>query len=71
MPKLVKVWIPISALKNFKIKQEEMQKRFQQLTGKERRIPMTKVYLAVSQNPIFVLDNQLIEMIKRGKFRRF
>lgn len=54
--------------KNFKIKQKKMQEVFKTITGKNRRIPLTKVMKIASAQPIFLSDQELVKYI--GKRRR-
>jgi hypothetical protein len=65
--KYKKYAMPFEAWKNFKDKQIKMQETFKNVTGKERRIPLTQIIIASSKKPLW-FDND--EVISFGKHKR-
>lgn len=59
------VRIPIEAIKGFEIKKEKMEKNIKTWTGKVVKIPLTKVMIAVANNPTEIHENKIIKFVKR------
>ena len=60
--------IDIETHENFKKKQKRMQDVYKQLTGKKKRIPLTKVMKLASRQPLLFSDPELMKVM--GKKRR-
>lgn len=67
--KYKKINMPINVWENFKKKQFEMQRVFQEITGKPKKIPFTKVLVAVSQKPLWLYHEELLKLPKKGVFK--
>lgn len=64
-----KVNVPIIVIQNLKKKQIQMQQVVKDITGKDRRIPLTKVMVAVSQKPIYLMDHEIKLLTKKKVFK--
>ena len=64
--KYKQVRMPLKAYQNLIIKKIKMESDYKKLTGKNKRIPMTRLIIKLSENPIYFYDNR--EFIKQ--FRR-
>lgn len=67
--KYKKVDVPVIVMDNLKKKQKEMERMFKEITGKKKRIPMTKVMIAVSQKPTWIDNDELMKLPKRRVFK--
>lgn len=67
--KYIMVRIPLEAYKNLEKKQDKMQKVVQNIIRKPVNIPMTKVILAVSENPSEIKDDYLMSKIRKRRRR--
>jgi hypothetical protein len=56
-------------VRGFEIKKAKMEKRIKNWTGKEVRIPMTRILTTVATNPIEIEENKIIRLSKK-KVRR-
>jgi len=61
----VQVRMPLKAHDNLVIKKNKMELDYQKLTGKRKKIPMTKLLIKMSESPIYFYDNK--EFIKQFK----
>jgi hypothetical protein len=61
--------VPLEAVRGFEIKKAKMEKRIKNWTGKEVRIPMTRILTTVATNPIEIEENKIIRLSKK-KVRR-
>jgi hypothetical protein len=68
--KYYKIKIPEYALNNLKQKQIKMQNTLKDITGKNKKIPMTKIITMISIKPLWIDDKELKNMSKwrRHKF---
>ena len=64
-----KVNIPVVVMENLKKKQERMQQVLFEITGKNTRIPLTKVMIAVSQKPLWLEHGDLTKLTKNKVFK--
>ena len=64
-----KVNVPEIVIENLRKKQRQMEKHYLQTFGVPKRIPLTKVMIAVSQKPLFLFDNELKKLPKRRLFK--
>jgi hypothetical protein len=62
--------VPVEADKGFRAKKEKMEKRIKAWTGKDVRIPMTKVLRAVALNPVDIGEEQVIKLVRKKKVKR-
>jgi hypothetical protein len=67
--KYKKINLPVFAIENFKMKQKKMEQTIKEITGKSRKVPLTKVITAVSSKPLWLEDKELKNMTKWRKFR--
>lgn len=67
--KYKRVRIPMIAFENIKKKQKMMEVSLKEITGKSRRIPLTKVIIAISQKPVYLFDTELKSMSNRRLFK--
>lgn len=67
--KYKKINMPVNVWENLKRKQNEMQRVFKDITGKDKRIPFTKVLVAVSQKPLWLYHDELLKLPKKGVFK--
>jgi len=51
--------------KRLEIRQDKMQNVYKQLTGKQKKIPFTKIVSLSLQNPIYLSDKDLVKLPKR------
>ena len=61
--------VPIEAVKGFETKKAKMEKRIKVWTGKQVKIPMTKILTAVATNPVEMSEGRIIRLSKK-KVRR-
>lgn len=61
---------PAEAFKAFKVKQQKMEEMMKKITGKPKKIPMTKVITAVAKEPTYLSDTDLIKYFKEKRKRR-
>ena len=61
-----KVWMPLEAWKNFKFKQNKMQEEVRKLTGRQKRIPMTRIITAASIRPLFLETDELVKLSRKN-----
>lgn len=64
----VQVWMPINAMKGFKQKQMNLQKAVFDATGKQKNIPMTRIFSAVAERPLYLDEAELRRLASRRKF---
>lgn len=63
-----KIWrVPIEAVKGFEEKQKKMIRRIENWTGKRPNLPMTKVLIAVANNPVEMDEGKVIKMVRKVK----
>lgn len=67
--KYILVRMPIEAYKGFTRRKCKMEKSFKSWTGKEIKIPMTRVYIESANNPVEIHEDKIIKLVKR-KIRR-
>lgn len=65
--KYIAVRVPVEAYNNLNIKKKKMEQVVNQITRKQIRIPLTKVLIAVSENPIDLSDNYLLKLAKKKR----
>lgn len=65
--KYVIMRIPKEAHKAFIIKKERMQKMYSAITGKNQKIPLTRVIKVVSKEPTWLSDKELQEAFRKKK----
>lgn len=63
--KYVLVRMPIEAYKGFMGKKEKMESTVKNYTGKETRIPLTKVFIEVANNPTEIHEKRIIRLTKK------
>lgn len=51
----------------FSAKRERMQSSFKEITQREAKIPMTKVLLYSAKTPIYLKDEDLVNLFKKEK----
>lgn len=61
------VRMPIEAYLKEKNKADEMSKRLQQLLKKSKRIPMTSYFKFRADKPIFIYDEELVNLFSKSK----
>lgn len=64
--KYKKVNMPIIAYNNLKIKQERMSNNIFKITGKRKVIPLTKVMIVVSKEPVWLDDKEIVSLVKKN-----
>lgn len=69
MTKYVKPWIPREAFEIMKKKKLEMERDFENITGKKQRIPMMRLWVLQTSLPLPLSSNEVIN-IANGKRRR-
>jgi hypothetical protein len=67
--KLHKINIPDFAVNNLKQKQKKMEQTIFDITGKHRKVPLTKVITAMSSKPLWLEDKELKNMTKWRRFK--
>lgn len=70
MTKYVAVRMPKEAYDNFVNKKRRMEGAVKKIIRKRVRIPLTKVFIAISENPITLPDDYVIKMVKVKKIRK-
>lgn len=65
----VPVRMPIEAYKNYVKRQAKMENVIKKITKKQIKIPLTKIFLISSENPITLPDELLYHSVKRRKKR--
>jgi hypothetical protein len=70
MSKYKVIRIPVEANEALKEKQSRMSEIYKRLTGKNKRLPITKIVTIVSKAPVFMDDTQLIQLFRKGKRAR-
>ena len=65
--KYVRLPIPMEAWKNLKQKQKTMADTFREVTGKNKRIPLSNIVLAISKKPFWFDNSEIIKLSKRGR----
>lgn len=61
---------PIEAHKDCKRKQEKLEKRYSQITGKKKRIPMTRVIRIIAEQPLYLDDRDILKMFGKKKVKK-
>ena len=61
--------IPLIVIDNLKKKQMKMQDELFRVTGKRKRIPLSKVLIAVSSKPLYITEKELKQLTKLRTFR--
>jgi len=59
--------VPIEAVEGFKQKKKKMEQRIKAWTGKEVKLPMTRVLIAVANNPVEIHEGKVIKLVRRVK----
>lgn len=60
--------IDMECYNNFVIKQEKMNKIYKKITGKNKKIPLTRIIKISSKQPIYLDDNELMKIhSKKGR----
>lgn len=59
--------VPIEADKGFKQKKALMEKNIKNWTGKDIRIPMTRVMTLLATNPAEIHEKQIIRVVRKKK----
>lgn len=67
--KATKVRVDGETYANFKKKQKKMQEVYKALTGKQKRVPLTKVLKVSSMSPIYLSDGELVKVVKKRKIK--
>jgi len=57
--------VPMEAVKGFEIKKEKMEKRVLSWTGKQVKIPMTRILIAIANNPVEIEERKVIKLSKK------
>jgi len=70
MGKYKVIRIPIEANEALKLKQKSMSDVYMRLTGKQGKLPITKIVTIVSKSPIFMDDVELVNVFRKNKKRR-
>jgi hypothetical protein len=62
-----KISMPIEAYNNFKLTQKRMSDEYKFIYGKQRNIPLTKIIILKSKQPVYIGDKELskIAILKR------
>lgn len=60
--------IPIDVNDEFKIKQQKMSKIYTEITGKKKKIPLTRVMKVMAAQPLYLNDKELVKLF--GKRRK-
>lgn len=64
------VRVPMEAIRGFEKKKEKMERTVKNYTGKVVKIPMTKVMIAVANNPSEIHEKRVIRLVKKiGRVR--
>jgi len=67
MKKYKTIDIPVTTWEKFKQTQIKMAEAFKKLTGKEKKIPLTKVMEVKAMQPTYLFDGELVSIFKKGK----
>lgn len=65
--KYIAVRMPIKAYQNFMDKKFKMEGVISQVIRRKMNIPLTKVFMAVSENPIEIDDEYMLKLTRRRK----
>lgn len=65
--KYVPVRMPLEAYKNYLKRQEKMEQVVKRITRKVVRIPLTKVFVVSSENPINLPDEYVLGLSKKRR----
>ncbi len=65
--KYVQVRFPKAAYKDLLMKQVKMQQTVKLLTGKDVRIPLTKIIKLIAKYPIRLPDTEILTLMRRKK----
>ena len=65
--KYVHIRVPIKAYENLVNKQTKMEQTVRQIVNRPVSVPLTKVLLAITENPINLPDNYLVSLTKRRR----
>jgi hypothetical protein len=65
--KYVAVRMPVEAYNNLNFKKRKIEKVVRQITNKKINIPLTKIIIAVSENPINLTDDYVLKLAKRKR----
>jgi len=69
MKKYKTVDIPVKTWEAFKKTQIKMAEAYKNLTGKEKKIPLTTVIDVKAKQPTYLFDGELITIFKKGKIK--
>jgi len=61
--------LPIKAWEEFKKTQVKMAEAYKSLTGKKKKIPLTKVIEVKAKQPTYLFDSELVSIFKKGKMK--
>jgi len=67
MKKYKKLDVPLTAWEEYKKSQKKMTEAYKKITGKEKKIPLTKVIEIKAKQPTYLFDSELIKVFKKGK----
>lgn len=62
--------VPIEADKGFREKQQKIERRIKAWTGKDVKVPMTKILKVVALNPSEIDEEQVIKLVKKRKVKK-
>jgi len=68
--KTIQMRIPLNAHKKFEEKQERMSKIYERLTGKKKKLPLTRMIEISASQPIYLEDAKLIELFGSKRLGR-
>ena len=71
---MTKTYIPVrfpkEAYENLQKKRKRMEEVVKQITGRNERIPLTKVLIAISKTPLTLHNEILLKLIRKKKVKR-
>jgi hypothetical protein len=59
--------IPVEAHEKLKEKKGRMESIFKQITGQQKRLPMTKLITTISSSPIQLGDSELVSLFRNKR----
>lgn len=69
MKKYKKMDIPLTAYEEFVRTQKNMIEAHKKITGKSKKVPLTKVIEIKAKQPTYLFNGELIKIFKKGKHK--
>ena len=69
MKKYKTIDVPLTTWEEFKKTQTNMAEAYKKLTGKKKKIPLTKVMEVKAKQPTYLFDGELVSIFKKGKIK--